>query len=95
MAIVNANPTVTVPVAAINFLNHAVDLLGEAVSIELTRTTFYGPEELAVLWQGDVPQHIKDRVEAAADEVNRALEEHFPLLLGSEATGHLALVMNI
>lgn len=95
MASNETNVTVTVPVAAINIINHAKVLLGEAANIYLTETTFNGPEELVVMWHEDVPEHIRERVEAAADEVSRALDEHFPLLLGSEATGHLALVLNI
>lgn len=87
--------SVGVPVEAVRVLNGAAALLGEAVNIELTESSIHGPEEVAVWWKEDIPQHVKDRVEAAAYEVNLALADNFPLLLASEATGYLALVLNI
>lgn len=95
MKAVNNSTTVSLPVAAVKFINHAKVLLGEAVTIHLASSYNNGPETLEVMWRESVPEHIKDRVEAAADEISEALEEYCPMLLASEVSGSLELVLNI
>lgn len=95
MKAVNNCTTVSLPVAAVQFINHAKVLLGEAVTIYLASSDNNGPETLEVIWRESVPEHIKDRVEAAAEEISEALEENCPLLLASEASGSLKLLLNI
>ena len=78
MAEANVNPTVTVPVAAVNFLNTVIGLLGEAMIVMV------GEQEIGDLGcldnscvdvqrEDDVPQHLMARVQAATEEVNKII----------------------
>lgn len=77
----NTNPTVAVPVAAVNFLNTVISLLGEAMIVMVTDQEIggYGYLDGAwvhVEWEDDVPQHLMDRVEAATVEVNATIADN-------------------
>jgi hypothetical protein len=78
MAIVNANPTVTVPVEAVRFLNTVIGLLGDAMIVMVGEQEIDGfglPENscVDVQWEDDVPKQLMDRVYAAAEEVNATI----------------------
>jgi hypothetical protein len=69
-----ANPTVTVPVAAVNLINQAMDLLGPALLVFLTQPYENDDARIVSLqWEEDVPRHVRHRVENAATEVNSVL----------------------
>jgi hypothetical protein len=81
MAEANVNPTVTVPVAAVNFLNMVIGLLGEAMSVTVMEQEIDGHGFLEnawvhVEWEDDVPKHLMDRVEAATEEVNTTIADN-------------------
>lgn len=70
-----ANPTVTVPVTAVRFLNTVIGLLGESMVVMVSEQAIEGFGYLEnscvdVEWEDDVPQGLMDRVQSATDEVN-------------------------
>lgn len=70
-----ANPTVTVPVAAVRFLNTVIGLFGESMVVMVSEQKIEGFGYLEnscvdVEWEDDVPQGLMDRVQSATDEVN-------------------------
>lgn len=70
-----ANPTVTVPVAAVRFLNTVIGLFGEFMVVMVSEQKIEGFGYLEnscvdVEWEDDVPQGLMDRVQSATDEVN-------------------------
>lgn len=72
------NPTVAVPVAAVNFLNTVIRLLGDAMIVMVGAQEIDGfgcPENscVDVQWEDDVPQQLMDRVYAATEEVNATI----------------------
>jgi hypothetical protein len=68
------NPTVTVPVAEIKFINKAADLLGPTLMVMLAYPFENDDTPIVQLqWEEDVPDHVRERVEAAAGEVNAVL----------------------
>ena len=84
MAIVNTNPTVTVPVAAINFLNTVIGLLSDSMIVMVSEQEIdgFGCMEnscVDVEWEDGVPQHLWDRVQAATNEVNTTIA-HNPIV---------------
>lgn len=73
-----ANPTVTVPVAAVRFLNTVIGLLGESMVVMVSEQAIEGFGYLEnscvdVEWEDDVPQGLMDRVQSATDEVNATI----------------------
>lgn len=75
------NPTVTLPVVEVNFLNAAKKVLGDAMSIGIGYPHDYGgPVEVRVYWNQSVPEHMKDRVEEVAEALSDALDDEWPLL---------------
>ena len=91
MAETNANPTVTVPVAAVNFLNTVIGLLGESMDVMVTEQEIAGHGWLDdacvhVEWEDDVPQGLMDRVQSATDEVNVTIASN-PLIGICEGDG--------
>lgn len=72
MAYTYVNPTVTVPVGALELINKVMNLFGESVTVFLCSP--YEDDDDAewvnVQWENDVPRHLRDCLWAAADEVN-------------------------
>lgn len=78
------NPTVAVPVAAVNLINKVASVLGEAMTVmvmdqQIAGVGFLEDSAVAIDWEDHVPEDLMNRVEAAADEVNATIAA-FPLL---------------
>ena len=85
------NPTVAVPVAAVNLLNKVSGVLGEAMVVmvmdqQIAGFGFLENSAVAIDWEDYVPKDLMDRVHAAADEVNATIAA-FPLLGICEGEG--------